>query len=66
MLLVHNDTRLNLGAFCDEFDCPSDQHRRSEQSMRSALLLFLLPGLAATDNAICAVLSPKITQLMIM
>ena len=31
--------------------------------MRSALLLFLLPGLAATDNAICAVLSPKITQL---
>ena len=31
--------------------------------MRSALLLFLLPGLAATDNAICAVLSPLITEL---
>ena len=31
--------------------------------MRSALLLFLLPGLAATDNAICAVLSPFIDKL---
>ena len=31
--------------------------------MRSALLLFLLPGLAATDNAICAVLSPVIKKL---
>ena len=31
--------------------------------MRSALLLFLLPGLAATDNAICAVLSPFIDGL---
>ena len=31
--------------------------------MRSALLLFLLPGLAATDNAICAMLSPLIDGL---
>ena len=30
---------------------------------RSALLLALLPGLAATDNAICKVLSPLITDL---
>jgi len=33
------------------------------KAMRSALLLFLLPGLAATDNAICAVLSPAIKSL---
>ena len=33
------------------------------KAMRSALLLFLLPGLAATDNAICAVLSPAIKKL---
>ena len=31
--------------------------------MQSALLLFLLPGLAATDNAICAVLSSAIKSL---
>ena len=31
--------------------------------MRSALLLFLLPGLAATDNAVCKVLSPLIDGL---
>ena len=31
--------------------------------MRPALFLFLLPGLAATDNAICAVLSPLIDGL---
>ena len=30
---------------------------------RSALLLALLPGLAATDNAICKVLSPFINEL---
>ena len=30
---------------------------------RSALLLALLPGLAATDNAICKVLSPLIDEL---
>ena len=30
---------------------------------RSALLLALLPGLAATDNAICKVLSPLINEL---
>ena len=33
------------------------------KAMRSALLLFLLPGLAATDNAICAMLSPLIDGL---
>ena len=32
-------------------------------STRSALLLALLPGLAATDNAICRVLSPLIDRL---
>ena len=32
-------------------------------STRSALLLALLPGLAATDNAICKVLSPLIDRL---
>ena len=32
-------------------------------STRSALLLALLPGLAATDNAICKVLSPLIDSL---
>eukprot|EP00964_Phaeocystis_antarctica_P024170 scaffold13544_cov67-Phaeocystis_antarctica.AAC.2 len=44
---------------------PSDRATTTapSASMRSALLLFLLPGLAATDNAVCKVLSSFIDGL---
>ena len=37
--------------------------RGPRPSMLCALLLFLLPGMTATDNAICAVMSPLISGM---